>query len=29
MVAEMANGTYDSSWVDATWKRLGCAVEEA
>jgi RraA family protein len=29
MVAEMANGTYDSSWVDATLKRLGCAVEEA
>lgn len=29
MVEEMANGTYDSSWVDATLKRLGCTVEES
>lgn len=28
MVAEMADGTYDSSWVDATLKRLGCPVED-
>jgi regulator of RNase E activity RraA len=28
MIAQMANGTYDSSWVDATLKRIGCSVEE-
>ncbi|WP_048439188.1 RraA family protein [Caenimonas sp. SL110] len=26
MVASMADGTYDSSWVDATLKRIGCTI---
>jgi len=28
MIEQMTNGTYDSTWVDATLKRLGCAIEE-
>ncbi len=27
MLAEIAAGTYDASWVDATLKRLGCNLE--
>uniref|UniRef100_UPI0035AF533C RraA family protein n=1 Tax=Hylemonella sp. TaxID=2066020 RepID=UPI0035AF533C len=27
MLAEIASGTYDASWVDATLKRLGCNLE--
>ncbi len=28
MIAEIADGTYDDSWVDATLKRIGCEIEE-
>ncbi|RZM02006.1 MAG: RraA family protein, partial [Variovorax sp.] len=28
MVAAIADGTYDRSWVDATLTKLGCFVEE-
>jgi hypothetical protein len=27
MLAEIAAGTFDTSWVDATLKRLGCNTE--
>ncbi|WP_353236531.1 RraA family protein [Diaphorobacter ruginosibacter] len=28
MIAGIANGTYDGSWVDATLRRIGCHIEE-
>ena len=28
MIAAIADGTYDGSWVDATLKRIGCYIEE-
>ncbi|QNP50433.1 RraA family protein [Diaphorobacter aerolatus] len=28
MIADIANGSYDNAWIDATLKRIGCQIEE-